>query len=82
MVGSVTNNTDCNDNNAAINPGAVEACNGVDDDCNGLIDDGVVSLMYYVDGDGDGYGAGWYSFLFSNRWTVTNIRIVMIIMRS
>lgn len=25
--------TDCNDGNAAINPGAIEAANGVDDDC-------------------------------------------------
>jgi hypothetical protein len=32
---------DCNDQNAAIHPGALEACNGVDDDCNGLTDDGL-----------------------------------------
>ena len=58
VAGSVANNGDCNDNNAAVNPGATESCNGVDDDCNGLIDDGVVFQTYYVDGDGDGFGAG------------------------
>ncbi len=39
---------DCNDNNATIHPGAIEVCNGVDDDCDGLIDEG-------FDIDGDGY---------------------------
>ncbi len=29
---------DCNDANAVIRPGAVETCNGVDDDCSGTID--------------------------------------------
>jgi len=32
---------DCSDNIAAVNPGASEICNGVDDDCNGSVDDEV-----------------------------------------
>lgn len=33
-------NNDCNDNSAAINPGAIELCNGVDDNCEGTADEG------------------------------------------
>ena len=60
--GTVTDNTDCNDASAAINPGATEICNGTDDDCDGLTDDDDASLdtatasTWYADADADGYG--------------------------
>lgn len=46
---------DCNDDDKFVYPGAVETCNGVDDNCNGVIDEGVTT-NYYPDGDDDGYG--------------------------
>ncbi len=55
--GKVTNNTDCNDGNAFIHPGAAETCNLTDDNCDGAIDNGTVTQNYYPDLDSDGYGA-------------------------
>lgn len=49
---------DCNDQNPDVNPGVSEICNGEDTDCNGLVDDGLEFTTYYVDADGDGFGAG------------------------
>jgi len=48
-------NGDCDDNNPTANPGAVEICNEVDDNCNGQVDEGVL-LTFYADTDGDGFG--------------------------
>lgn len=52
----VTNNTDCNDNNASVHPSMAEVCDGLDNDCNGQIDDGLMITTYYLDSDLDGYG--------------------------
>ena len=54
-AGFVSDNTDCNDNNANVNPGATEVCDGLDNNCNGQIDEGVTTT-YYADNDGDGFG--------------------------
>ncbi len=50
---------DCDDTNASIHPGAVELCNGVDDNCNGVVDEPGAGgcTLFYPDADGDGYGA-------------------------
>ncbi|HEX6334751.1 MAG TPA: MopE-related protein, partial [Flavisolibacter sp.] len=38
--GYVSNDTDCDDNNAAVNPGTTETCgNATDDNCNGALDE-------------------------------------------
>jgi regulation of enolase protein 1 (concanavalin A-like superfamily) len=47
---------DCNDNNAAINPAATEICDGIDNNCNGMTDEGVTFTTYYRDMDNDGFG--------------------------
>jgi hypothetical protein len=46
----------CNDTDPTIHPDATETCNGKDDDCNGVVDDGLQTTTYYQDADGDGYG--------------------------
>jgi hypothetical protein len=56
-AGYVSNSTDCNDSDAAVNPAATEVCNAIDDDCDGQTDEGV-STTYFADADGDGYGVG------------------------
>jgi hypothetical protein len=58
LVGYALNNTDCLDNNPAINPGATEVCNGIDDNCDTQIDEGLTFTDYFADLDLDGYGAG------------------------
>ncbi len=48
---------DCDDRDAAVNPGATEVCNTLDDDCDGDIDeDDAPWVTWYIDADGDGRG--------------------------
>jgi hypothetical protein len=56
--GYVADDTDCSDEDAAVNPDADEICNGVDDDCDGDTDedDSLDATTWYLDGDSDGYG--------------------------
>lgn len=37
--------TDCNDNNASVNPGEADICDGIDNDCSGTSDDGVCATV-------------------------------------
>jgi hypothetical protein len=59
-IGYVDDSTDCDDTNPDINPGALEICNDIDDDCNGLIDmedpDVTGLTRWFADNDEDDYG--------------------------
>lgn len=54
-AGYVPSATDCNDGDKAVNPGAPEVCDGVDQDCDSVVDEGVKNT-YYADTDSDKYG--------------------------
>lgn len=53
---------DCNDGDKAINPGAIEVCDGIDNNCDGNTDgDAGDRVTIYFDGDGDGYAFDYES---------------------
>jgi hypothetical protein len=55
----VLTDTDCDDADPTTYGGAVEVCDGADNDCDGAVDaddSDVDGLIAYVDGDGDGWG--------------------------
>jgi hypothetical protein len=51
----ISDGSDCDDTDTGVFPGAVEVCDGVDQDCNGVLDDGLTTPAW-MDVDGDGYG--------------------------
>jgi len=56
-VGFVADDTDCDDLSAGVNPGAIEVCDGVDNDCADGIDNGAADAStWYADTDRDTYG--------------------------
>ncbi|MBK6577606.1 MAG: putative metal-binding motif-containing protein [Sandaracinaceae bacterium] len=52
------NKKDCDDGDSAVSPAASEVCDGIDNNCDGLTDDGsaIDATSYYLDGDCDGFG--------------------------
>jgi hypothetical protein len=54
----VEDSTDCEDNRSDAYPGAIEYCDGIDNDCNGQADEdeAVDASLWYADMDSDGYG--------------------------
>ncbi|MEN0062830.1 MAG: MopE-related protein [Myxococcota bacterium] len=57
-TGTVADGTDCNDGVTAINPGADELCNQIDDDCDTVVDPPTSqgAPQWFRDADGDGFG--------------------------
>lgn len=55
-AGFVANALDCDDNDENIHPDAPEICDGIDNNCNGLNDDGIPTNAFYLDSDNDGFG--------------------------
>jgi len=54
--GHVALDGDCDDTDSSVFPEAVEACDGADNNCDGVADEGLELSTWYMDADGDGYG--------------------------
>ena len=55
---TVTIGGDCDDADSTIYPGATELCDGFDNNCNGVSDEGLIFNTYFVDADNDNFGTG------------------------
>ncbi|MFM7663805.1 MAG: MopE-related protein, partial [Bacteroidota bacterium] len=56
-VGYVSDSTDCEDSDTTVYPGAQEICDGIDNNCDGNEDEGLPTVTFYEDLDGDGFGS-------------------------
>ena len=54
---TVTIGGDCDDADFSVYPGAMELCDGIDNNCNSSIDEGLSTTTYYEDLDGDSFGS-------------------------
>ncbi|HKO82054.1 MAG TPA: MopE-related protein, partial [Chitinophagaceae bacterium] len=62
VAGFVLTGGDCVDNNPGIHPGALEVCDGIDNNCNGATDEGVPSRLYVKwNAAGANNGSSWAS---------------------
>ncbi len=59
-AGHATQFGDCDPNDGSVNPDADDICNGIDDNCDSLVDNGA-DAFWYIDADNDGYGDGTFS---------------------
>jgi hypothetical protein len=70
QTGRTPRNGDCNDSNDSVHPGALEICNGYDDDCDTDVDDsdpGVQAPLWWLDLDDDGHGGTFASVTACDR---------------
>lgn len=63
-LGFVSDTSDCEDTDAMVNPGMVEICNEMDDDCDFVVDEDLDLIFQFADQDGDGFGAMMSGFVY------------------
>jgi len=56
-VGPDCEAADCAPSRGDIYPGATEVCDGIDNNCDGVIDEGIPTTEWFIDADFDGRGA-------------------------